>query len=254
MRSRTHTRKSKLKRKTRRSRKWGQKGGGDLPNTSFCKKEDGTVELNPRAYSKMGKIFSPAYELFASGDKPFSVENLELFTRFKQSDLKWFKFVAFDHKGIRHLYVLNGDKKGNKHPLCYIYGVLENSPMEEYADLRAAIAAVEAKKGDESIDENSEIIVTLNNELYKAFGCMRVYSAGSGTILPDNTLCINTKSGHFRPKMPDIDDVRSLFEEKTGMETSLRPAHEISELRAFTASRGVDYDSADYSGMCIPSP
>jgi hypothetical protein len=250
--SRKSRKNKKLRKKTRHRTTYKNQSGGVLKNKNFCKGPDGSIVLDPNAYSNTSsKLYSPAFEIFKSKEKPFNIEtNLEKFKTFRREDLKWFKFVVFEFRGTNYIYVLNGESKYNKHPMCIIYGVLELSDPSEFTELRNALQEVESYKGDKTITEKSNSIINLNQVLADTFGCMEAISAGSGTILEDSTICINTKSGHFKPSLQDIGpEIETLFYEKTGMVTKGRLAANEANIHAFVGNRA--NPSFEYSGMCV---
>jgi hypothetical protein len=45
---------------------------------------------------------------------------------------------------------------------------------------------------------------------------MPVMAAGSGSINPDNSICINNKSGHYKPTEYSMLKAKEIFEANTG--------------------------------------
>jgi len=239
--------------------------GGILLNRSFCK--NGTSEhpepaLTGREYDKKTRIMSPGFEILMSTNKPFELNagTLEIFNTFNRQDNKWFKFVIFRFKDENHLYVMYGNPENNKHPMCMIYGFLEHSTVDEYPEFRKAIIDLHTLKQSvddnpasiDGIDENNEVILTFNQRLFENFKCMEALSAGSGTILEDGSICLNNKSGHFKPGMGDLEIAKQMFESVTGRVVRTRLAADKAlvemELRSIP---GFKYDN--YSGTCLES-
>ena len=240
--------------------------GGDLVNRSFCKngsEENPQPALNGREYNKHKRIMSPGFEILMSSDAPFELTHSTLYRliQFNRATNRWFKFVIFNFKGENHLYLLNGNPENNKHPMCMVYGFLEHSSKDEYPLFRAAIENLLKLKENidknviniETVDEDNEVIVNFNRKLYENFGCMHALSAGSGTILEDGTICLNNKSGHFKPGMGDLEIAREMFNIVTGQPVRSRiAAHKdlvIKELSSVIPK--FNYDN--YSGTCLRS-
>jgi len=240
--------------------------GGILVNRSFCKSGTEQVprpSLDPRQYSKSSRIMSPAFELLLSSDEPFQLkpENINKFLEFKRENNKWFKFVIFEFNKINYLYVMFGNPENNKHPLCIIYGIKEIAPEILTPGFNSSFDKIMILKDKlnndvisiDVIDENNEIITEFNAQLFANFQCMKAISAGSGTILEDGSLCINNKSGHFRPAYADLEIASHMFAEITGMPVSIRLAADKSlvESELGRTIQGFKYDN--YSGTCLKS-
>ena len=141
-----------------------------------------------------------------------------------------------------------------------IYGFLEHSTVDEYPEFRKAIIDLHTLKQSvddnpasiDGIDENNEVILTFNQRLFENFKCMEALSAGSGTILEDGSICLNNKSGHFKPGMGDLEIAKQMFESVTGRVVRTRLAADKAlvemELRSIP---GFKYDN--YSGTCLKS-
>lgn len=249
-----------------RRRKYGGRTSrmiGGLVNRSFCK--NGTDEhpepaLTGREYDKRTKIMSPGFEILMSTDKPFELkaETLDVFNTFNRKDNKWFKFVIFRFKDKNYLYVMYGNPEYNKHPMCMIYGFLEHSSDEEYPEFRKAITdlhtlkqSIDDKKVSiDGIDENNEVILSFNKRLFENFKCMEALSAGSGTILDDGSICLNNKSGHFKPRMSDLEIAKQMFESVTGKTVRTRLAADKALVETELSSiPGFKYDN--FTGTCL---
>ncbi len=59
---------------------------------------------------------------------------------------------------------------------------------------------------------------------------MEAISAGSETILENNTICINNKSGHFKPSYSDLAIPTEMFNKITRMPVNIRLAAEKSDV------------------------
>jgi hypothetical protein len=240
---------NKRKNKTKR-----MKGGllsvnssSDLVNTHLCKLKEGVVkEL-------------PAEEIFTSVSESFELTNESLYrlqNDYRKSDKKWFKFVIFKNDNETHLFVITGGKV-NKHSVCMLEGLLQvTKDMNEYSELRQAyFELIEFKKNYTFNDtENepqlkSELNLLMNNVnvlIDRDIKCMPVIAAGSGTVNDDGSICINDKSGHYKPTDQTMEMAGNVFREKTNVEVKVTKKVEKDILKN---KYGNDYEN--FSGICI---
>jgi hypothetical protein len=244
----------KLKRKRYTCKKY--KGGElimnestDLKNLHICKKASvsskGTVT---QTYKE-----SPGYELYVAISEAFELNAMskEFFLgTYTKENNKWFKFVIFDNNNKKHLFVINGAPI-NKHSVCMLQGLLDvTRKTSEYPDLREAYNKVIELKSVHGIEtssiEENEMVIYLNSIITRDIPCMPVISAGSGTVNDDGSVCINTKSGHYKPSLQSIEIAKTLFEEITG--ETIHVVDKISK-DALKAKYGANYEQ--YSGICL---
>ena len=165
---------------------------------------------------------SPGYELYTAIDTPvqLNAEILGFFNRsFRKSQDKWFKFVMFNNSGIEYIYIIHGVPI-NKHSVPALFGLMEvTSNTGEYSELREAyhqLLSIKSLKGIVHDIESIEQVKNLNQMITQYIPCMTVISAGSGTVNDDNSICINTKSGHYKPEPVNMEAAKRLFEEISG--------------------------------------
>jgi hypothetical protein len=254
-------RKNKKSNYRKNKKSYRKKRGGDVYNNLFCKKglsNNPRPALHPEDYPDENSA-SVALEYFESIDEPFEVnkekENLDKLLTFRKQNLKWFKFLIFIINDITYIYAIYGFPKVNKHPLCYLFGIIEKTGPDEYLELKKAFYDVKLLKDNKTpnINEYTPEIIELNSQIFANLGCMKVKSAGSGTVLNDNIICINNKSGHFKAKFSDIDPyAKDLFAEKTGLSVQSVPAASTEQITNFLDINHIDRKLANrYSGLCI---
>lgn len=233
--------------------------GGDVFNHLFCKK--GTTDnprpsLHPEEYPHEDES-SVAMEYFKSVDQPFEVceKNIDKLLEFKKDELKYFKFLIFIIDHNTYIYAINGFPKVNKHPLCYLFGIIEKTPTDEYVNLKKAFEKVKWMKEEniQGVNEYSTEIIELNSQIFANLNCMKVKSAGSGTIINNDIICINNKSGHFKASFEDIEPyAKNIFIEKTGLNVITTKAASKEQIYNFLEKNGLDKKLVNrYSGLCI---
>ena len=160
-------------------------------------------------------------ELYTAKDIPMPVnaETLEtFFAKFKKTDNNWFKFVIFNNDGSLYIYVIKGSEI-NKHSVIFLHGLLEVTKPTEYPELRAAYNALLEVKSREPVPESEieeiEQVLELNRSVNMYIPCTPVVAAGSGTVNDDNSICLNTKSGHYKPTLENINVAKEIFESVT---------------------------------------
>ena len=232
--------------------------GGDIINRLFCK--NGTLvnprpALHPEEYTD--ENHSVALEYFYSINNPFEVcrENLNQLLFFKMNNFKWFKFLIFIINRNTYIYAIDGFPKVNKHPLCYLFGILEKTEPDEYLELKKIFNVVKLMKDSNTpnVNENTPEIIELNSQIFANLGCMRVKSGGSGTLINDDTICINNKSGHFKASFDDIEPyAKNIFIEKTGLNVFTTIAPNKEKILQFLDSKQLDRKLVNrFSGLCI---
>lgn len=159
----------------------------------------------------------------------------------------WFKFIVINDNIISEngddsirettgngngnekyrMFVCNGSRI-NRHSVIFINALayilstrgLGNSPNSKYYTFLKTyndiVACKESKKGYVSCkDKILRLKRILNKEIKKHFNCMHVVSAGSGTVFETKdahyNICLNTKSGHYKPSLKDVDFAKSFL-------------------------------------------
>ena len=197
----------------------GKKAKGHLlPATEFLLSSSLTFEITPKSVQFLSQAFNYDHRT-------------------------WFKFVIIhdtitpthckmktnDHDRYYRMFVCNGSAL-TRHSVIYIDALahiltdIENDPdctfdAKYYPYLntyRELVACKESKRGGVLCkDRISQLKYSLNSEIKKHFECMKVVSAGSGTVFVHNGtspehgekygICLNTKSGHYKPSLKDVE-------------------------------------------------
>ena len=98
-------------------------------------------------------------------------------------------------------------------------------------------------------EEKSECLRLMNriDELIKRdINCMPVVSAGSGSVNMDNSICINNKSGHYKPKESSMIKAKEIFERKTDSKIFVKEKEDKNVLESKYGK-----NSKNYSGICL---
>lgn len=191
----------------------GKKAKGHLlPATEFLLSSSLTFEITPKSVQFLSQAFNYDHRT-------------------------WFKFVII-HDTITpahcktknyRMFVCNGSTV-TRHSVIYIDALahiltdIENDPdctfdAKYYPYLntyRELVACKDSKRGGTLCkDRIRQLKYSLNSEINKHFECMKVVSAGSGTVFVHNDnnpehgekygICLNTKSGHYKPSLKDIE-------------------------------------------------
>jgi hypothetical protein len=184
----------------------------------------------------------------------------------------WFKFLVIDDDTGKHrIFVCNGAAI-NRHSVIYIHAIasilssrgIGTEPDSKYYTFLKAyndiIACKDSKRGYTTCSE--QLKRTLNREIKKKFECMRVVSAGSGTVfetrdgdgVTNYEICLNTKSGHYRPSLKDVDFAKSLLEniiQKMDVRGRIKVSSRYKSSKQ--TIRNVFGDRAESKvGICIP--
>lgn len=235
----------------------------------------------------------PATELLISSGLTFEVTPHSVYfltEAFNYARGAWFKFLIINDKiisentnengngnaknnGIYRMFICNGSGI-NRHSVIFINAVayilstrgIGNYPnsiyypfMKAYNDI---ISCKDSKEGylscKKKIIRSKRI---LNQEIKKHFKCMQVVSAGSGTVFETNNadynICLNTKSGHYRPMLKDVHFAKSFLKNiiKKMDCKSLRDKIKVSSQYKSSKQtiRKVFGDHAESKfGICIP--
>lgn len=248
---------SKNKRKRNRNTKKLKK---KLNIPSLSKKKRGVLmvvegslfnsHLAPRKDDK--KKESPAYEIYTRINDVFEfTPNSYGFIKENmcKSKNKWFKFVILQNDDNLHIFIISGSPV-NKHSVCMLMGLLNVSNKSEYVDIRKAIEDIDLlrDKGiDKSIKEDEPELKYLNELINEHLTMMPVIVAGSGTYDDERKqLCINTKSGHYKPTIESIRFAKTLFERISDDNVYIQ---QKTDKKLLMEKYGDNYQQ--YSGICL---
>lgn len=217
----------------------------DLQNSHMCdiRKESIADEM----YTYNGNIFALTPQTVGF-----------LLQQFRQIENHWFKFVIFNNDGIYHIALINGGQI-NKHSVCMLIGLLDVTlDKGEYMEIREAVKRLHHFKMNhepEKVfstprlrDELEDMKVQLNELVLRDMRCMPVVCAGSGTVMPDQSICINNKSGHYKPKQANMEIAKQVFEENTGLSVFISEKPDKAVLKQLY---GDEYEN--YTGICLPT-
>ncbi len=235
------------KRIKRHKRKSRMKKGGllmikgtDLKNTHLCDVKPGKHKATP------GK---EVYVSIASSFQLNEDTTGYLMQNFKKSDNRWFKFVIFNNDGVEYIYIISGAPI-NKHSVCLLEGLLEvTKDKGEYQEIRQAYERLIGYKGLHGIEgdiENNMYVLELNQAINRDIPCMPVICAGSGTINEDKSICINTKSGHYKPNIEEMEYAKNIFERITKKKIEII----MKEDKEALIRKYGEY-ADEYSGICL---
>jgi hypothetical protein len=161
----------------------------------------------------------------------------------------WFKFIVIhdtitptqcgatssgSSAGTHRMFVCNGSSL-TRHSVIYIDALAHILTEIETTDgckldakyapflktYRELVACKESKRGPADCNANhrlQHLKDSLNSEIGRHFECMTVVSSGSGTVFIHNererdkyAVCLNTKSGHYRPTLRDIETAKNVL-------------------------------------------
>ena len=246
---------AKSSRKRKNSRK-NKKGGTliieetDLRNTHIC----------PISEEIVSQKETVGEELFTYNGEIFQL-NMHtlgyLQQQYKKRDNKWFKFVIFNNDQTKYIYLINGGQI-NKHSVCMLIGLLDVTKISnEYEELRDAVHNLHLFKlqydplvieNDENLKSNRTVLINRVNDLVtEQIRCMPVIAAGSGTVNDDNSICINNKSGHYKPTSDAMLLAKTVFEENTG-ETVI-VTDKVDKKLLIKKYGKLEYEN--YTGICL---
>jgi hypothetical protein len=196
---------------------------------------------------------SPGYEVYIAISDTFGLNEISkdfFLGTFTKANDKWFKFVIFNNDDLQYVYIINGAPI-NKHSICMLQGLLDvTRKTGEYTDLRKAFNNVIALKSVKGIDasslEENPLVKQLNEIIARDIPCMPVISAGSGTVNDDGSICLNTKSGHYKPSLATMEVAKTLFEKLTARMVTLIMKEDKNALQLKYGDR---YEQ--FSGICL---
>ena len=249
---------NKRNKKQTKKRKYSKKQHGgllvvsetDLNNTHICPKKEKDKPkdtIGEELYTYNGEIFQ------------LNIHTLGYLQQmYKKSDDKWFKFVIFNNDETKYIYIIQGGRI-NKHSVCMLVGLLDVTKQSgEYAQLREAVKELLLFKlhnevlivnSNEELTQQLHMLIERVNELVlRDINCMPVIAAGSGTINDDddNIICINDKSGHYKPTVETMEISQRIFREVTGAEVIV--TEKVDKL-ILKEKYGEAYEN--YSGICL---
>jgi hypothetical protein len=223
-------------------------------------------------------------ELSVSMDTVFELNVLTLpffISKFNYNNGLWFKFIVVNYDGRHRVFVCNGSLV-TRHSVIYIEAMMDlikrkqeqeqeqgqgrDANHEKLMELYDYITACKtSKKGLAGCPDIKRAQTRFSAEFKKHFNCMEVLSAGSGTVFYDSdaakvTICLNTKSGHYRPTLKHIDLAKEVVETMIdnarfsgrlakydiGVMSQYKP-------RKSTLKRVFGATNAHKLGMCIPT-
>lgn len=243
--------------KTKRNhkmRKYNMKGGilttnpeKDLINTHICNPKEGTIKDTPG--QEVMTSISETVEL-TSNTVNYLVQE------YQRKENNWFKFVIVKNDTAPHIFVINGAKT-NKHSVCMLEGLLKvTQDNNEYDELRNAynrLFSFKKKYSSHSIYNDTNLlqqmrslIKTIDDLIARDIYCMPVMAAGSGTVMEDGTICINDKSGHYKPTKDSMELAHDVFSQITGLPVRITPKPDKNKLLELYGDR---YE--DYTGICL---
>lgn len=240
----------KTKRHSTRSKKGGlliMNPETDLINLHLCNvKENANKE-------------TPGLEIFNSISDSFCLNaNTIGYVKqlYKKSADKWFKFIILNNDNQYYIYIITGARV-NKHSVCMLEGLLDvTKNSHEYDHLRQSynkLISFKKKNTYTSIVKNNslkeefdELINNINIEINNTIKCMPIVAAGSGTVNDDGSICINNKSGHYKPTERSMEIAKSIFEANTDSVVMVTQKTKKADL---ILKYGENYE--DYTGICL---
>ena len=167
-------------------------------------------------------------ELSVSMDTVFELNALTLpffISKFTYANGLWFKFIVIHHNQRNRVFVCNGSLI-TRHSVIYIEAMMDLIKRDPGRDAKYdklmelydyIIACKTSKKGLQGCPDIKRAQAKFSAEFKRHFNCMEVLSAGSGTVFYDSeankvTICLNTKSGHYRPTLKHIDLAKEVVE------------------------------------------
>ena len=185
------------------------------------------------------------YEVITSTDAPFHLnkDSMPRFMRqFQKKNDNWFKFVIFQHDSRNYIYVVKGNK-ANKHSICLLKGFLDLH-KEDYSKIRKIYHGLLQK--NVTTGKKRTLRRKMNEFVDHTIPCMPVLSAGSGTVNEDGSLCLNTKSGHYKPDKRDLKFAKGIFQEVAHIDIHIQLKTDKDLLKE---KYGDKYK--DYTGICL---
>jgi hypothetical protein len=96
---------------------------------------------------------------------------------------------------------------------------------------------------------NEQLLLLIHNIdiiIERDIHCMPVSAAGSGTVNDDDSICINNKSGHYKPSPGSMKLAQDIFIAKTGATIHVTEKVEKELLRE---KYGEEFEN--YTGICL---
>jgi len=219
----------------------------DLINTHICNVKEGK------------KKETPGFELLCSISKSFQLNSSTLgyfMEMYKSTNNKWFKFVCIKYDEEEYVYIIDGARI-NKHSVCMLEGVLhlskEKNEYEELNDAYRNLLFFKENYGsnmmsmtDIKLEECRNLIKNVDNIIQRDIKCMPVICAGSGSINDDGTICINDKSGHYKPTEYSMMRAKEIFEKITQLTIEIKKKPDKELLLAKYGEH-----AENYSGICL---
>ena len=218
----------------------------DLVNTHLCNMKDA---------SKLKK--SPGEELYECNGEVYQLNASTLGfvqQQYRKSHDQWFKFVVINNDNHLLTYVISGGKV-NKHSACMLLGLLDATELaNEYAELRYAtnellrfkknVSPLDIAMNPSQADTLKRLIADVNQWVTHDIQCMPVAASGSGTVNLDGSLCINNKSGHYKPTSESMQIAKQVLEQ---MGATVNVTEKASK-DVLKSKYGDDYEQ--YTGIC----
>lgn len=248
------TQRKKLKRNVTKRKRHYQKGGllimnskQDLINTHLC-----AVKMGKQKETTGQEVYTYNGDIYQLNTLTLGFLQQE----FKKSNGKWFKFVIFNNDGEYYIYIINGGQV-NKHSVCMLLGLLDVTNVKnEYTELRNAVNQLIHFKmnvspldifSNISLKEQLDVLINnIDSLIERDIACMPVSGAGSGTINDDNSICINNKSGHYKPSKDSMKLAQTIFMENTKATVYITDKVDKELLQA---KYGDEYEN--YTGICL---
>lgn len=209
-------------------------------------------------------------ELSVSMDTVFELNPLTLpyfVSKFTYANGLWFKFIVVHHNSRHRVFVCNGSLI-TRHSVLYIDAMMELIKRDQDREAKYTrlvelydyiIACKTSKKGLQGCPDIKRAQAKFSAEFKKHFNCMEVLSAGSGTVFYDDsdpvkiTICLNTKSGHYRPTLKHVDLAKEVVETIVD-NTAFLSRYEIAVVSQYKPRKSTlkRVLGANKLGMCIP--
>jgi hypothetical protein len=238
-----------------------------LPATEFLLSSSLTFEITPKSVQFLSEMFNYDHRT-------------------------WFKFVIIhdtitcktktndhDHDRYYRMFVCNGSAI-TRHSVIYIDAMahilmdIENDPdctldAKYYPYLntyRELVACKESKRGGVCKDRIRQLKYSLNSEINKHFECMKTVSAGSGTVFVHNSpehgekydICLNTKSGHYKPSLKDVELAKRILLDIISKVSSSKTREQFNVIAQYKPNKKTlkkifgENIAETKAGLCLP--
>lgn len=219
----------------------------DLVNTHICNLKPGV------------KKETPGFEILTAISKAFQLNRSTLGylqQTYKSSNDSWFKFIVMNNNNNTYIYIIDGAHI-NKHSVCMLQGLLEvTREAGEYTDLRNAYNELMIFKNQygsnmESMNtdiknECFQLMRAIDDLIQRDINCMPVIAAGSGSINNDNSICINNKSGHYKPTEISMIKAKEAFEMNTDAVIFIKEKEDKKLLKEKYGDK-----AENFTGICL---